>query len=148
MVQFPKAENDMLAAEGYIYAGNFAAAQALIDASRAKHGLASIGAITSASQQIQGGINGCVPQVPLAPAFSYRSLRDDPRGDEVGEAHGDGLLRAYCGWFDGRGWGDLVYGMPTMWPVPNEEMDSRQAAVLQLGRSGNPGSAAKGTYGF
>ena len=44
----------MLAAEGYIYAGNFAAAQALIDASRAKHGLPSIGTITSATQQIRG----------------------------------------------------------------------------------------------
>ena len=55
----------------------------------------------------------------------------------------------YAAWFiDGRGWGDLVYGMPTMWPVPNEEMDSRQEPFYNMGGAGNPGSAAKGTYGF
>ena len=62
----------MLAAEGYIYAGNFAAAQALIDASRAKHGLPSIGTITSATQQIQGGAHACVPQRTAAVRHTRR----------------------------------------------------------------------------
>src|ERR1019366_8444321 len=61
MVQFPKGE-------GYILTGNLSAARTLIDASRALHGLPSIGAITSATQLIQGGVNGCVPQTPTGTA--------------------------------------------------------------------------------
>jgi len=148
MVQFAKAENDMLAAEGYIYAGNFSAAQALIDASRAKHGLPSIGTITSATQQIQGGVNGCVPQVPAPPLFNTA-----PCGTILEAMKWEKRMETayvnYASWFiEGRGWGDLVYGMPTQFPVPNEEMDSRQEPFYNMGGIGNPGSAGKGTYGF
>jgi hypothetical protein len=148
MVQFSKAENDMLAAEGYIYAGNFAAAQALIDASRAKHGLPSIGTITSATQQIQGGINGCVPQVPAPPAFNTAPCGSILEAMKWEKRMETAYVNAYSWWVEGRGWGDLVYGMPTMFPVPNEEMDSRQEPFYTLGGIGNPGSAGKGTYGF
>jgi hypothetical protein len=56
---------------------------------------------------------------------------------------------SYASWFqDGRGWGDLAQGMPLMWPVPNEEMDSRQQPFYDMGGPGAPNSAAKGTYGF
>jgi hypothetical protein len=51
-------------------------------------------------------------------------------------------------WLDGRGWGDLIQGMPLEWPVPNEEMDSRQEPFYNLGGIGGTMSAAKGTYGF
>ena len=148
MVQFSLAENNMLAAEGYISTGNFASARTLIDASRALHGLPSIGAIASATQQIQGGVNGCVPQVPAPPAFNTApcgSILEAMKWEKRMEtAYGS----AYSWWIDGRGWGDLVYGMPTMFPVPNEEMDSRQEPFYNLGGIGNPGSAGHGTYGF
>ncbi len=146
-VQFSKGENDMLAAEGYIYAGNFAAAQALIDASRAKHGLPSIGAVASATQAIAGG-SACVPRVPQAPAYSTvacGSILEAMKWEKRMET----AYVNYASWYhDGRGWGDIIYGMPTMWPVPNEEMDSRQEPFYNLGGPGNPGSAGHGTYGF
>ena len=148
MTTFSKAENDMLAAEGYIYAGNFAAAQALIDASRAKHGLASIGAIASATQQIQGGAHGCVPQVPQPPAFSTvacGTILEAMKWEKRMEI----AYSTYAGWYqDSRGWGDLPQGTAIQWPVPNEEMDSRQEPFYNMGGLGLPGSAAKGTYGF
>ena len=146
--QFPLAENTMLAAEGYIYAGNFAAAQALIDASRAKHGLPSIGAISSATQQIQGGAHGCVPQVPQPPAFNTvacGTILEAMKWEKRMEI----AYSTYVGWFqDSRGWGDLPQGTAIQWPVPNEEMDSRQEPFYNMGGAGLPGSAAKGTYGF
>ncbi len=147
-VQFAKGENDMLAAEGYIYAGNFAAAQALIDISRAKHGLASIGAIASAAQQVQGGINGCVPHVPQPPAFNTVACGTILEAMKW-EKRMETAYSAYFSWFqDSRGWGDLVQGTALQWPVPNEEMDSRQQPFYNIGGLGNAGSAAKGTYGF
>jgi hypothetical protein len=146
MVQWAKGENDMLAAEGYIYAGNFAAAQALIDISRAKHGLPSIGPIASASQAIAGG-TGCVPQAPLAPSFipSCGNILEAMKWEKRLET---AYVSAYSWFQDGRGWGDLAAGMPLQWPVPNEEMDSRQEPFYAMGGPGAPNSAAKGTYGF
>ena len=54
---------------------------------------------------------------------------------------------AYTGymiWYaDNRGWGDLVEGTPTEWPIPYQEMQVRQKPYYngQL-------RAARGTYGF
>ena len=147
-VQFPLAENTMLQAEGLIRTGNFAAAQALIDASRALHGLPSIGAIASATQQIQGGAHGCVPQVPQPPAFNTvacGTILEAMKWEKRMEI----AYSTYFGWFqDSRGWGDLPEGTAIHWPVPNEEMDSRQEPFYNMGGLGLPGSAAKGTYGF
>ena len=146
-VQWSLAENNMLLAEGYIRAGNFAAAQALIDASRAKHGLPSIGAIASATQSIAGG-NGCVPQVPQPPAFNTvacGTIMEAMKWEKRMEI----AYSVYAGWYqDSRGWGDLPQGTAIQWPVPNEEMDSRQQPFYNMGGLGLPGSAAKGTYGF
>ena len=148
MVQFPVAEVDMLQAEGQIYAGNFAAAQALIDKSRAKHGLPSIGTITSLTQTIAGG-TGCVPRVPQPPSYTTVACGNILEAMKW-EKRIETAYCTYIPWFqDGRGWGDLLAGMPTMWPVPNEEMDSRQEPFYNMGGVvGQPGSASKGTYGF
>ncbi len=147
MVQWALGENTMLIAEGQIYAGNFAAAQALIDASRAKHGLPSIGAIASASQAIAGA-GGCVPRVPVGPSFTTVACGNILEAMKW-EKRMETAYVSYASWFqDGRGWGDLPQGMPLMWPVPNEEMDSRQQPFYDMGGPGAPNSAAKGTYGF
>jgi hypothetical protein len=148
MVQWSQGENDMLAAEGYIYAGNFAAAQALIDKSRAKHGLPSIGAIASATQQIQGGANSCVPRVPVGPAYTTVACGNILEAMKWEKRMETAYVSAYSWFQDGRGWGDLPAGMPLQWPVPNEEMDSRQEPFYSMGGPGAPNSAAKGTYGF
>jgi hypothetical protein len=50
-------------------------------------------------------------------------------------------------WIDGRGWGDLVEGTPLEFPVPYQEMQSRQQPFYLLG-PGFGSAAAKGAYGF
>jgi hypothetical protein len=146
-VQFPLAENTMLEAEGMIYAGNFSGAQTLIDASRANHGLPSIGTITSATQPIAGGA-GCVPRVPQPPTFNTvacGTILEAMKWEKRMEI----AFSTYMGWFqDSRGWGDLPEGTAIQWPVPNEEMDSRIEPFYNMGGLGKPGSAPKGTYGF
>jgi hypothetical protein len=147
-VQFALAENTMLEAEGLIYAGNFAAAQALIDASRALHGLPSIGVVASATQQIQGGANKCVPHVPAPPSFNTLqcgSILEAMKWEKRMET----AYSAYVPWYqDSRGWGDLVQGTPLMFPVPDEEMNSRQEPYYNMGGLGQPNSAKIGTYGW
>ena len=146
-VQFPLAENTMLEAEGMIYAGNFAGATTLINASRANHGLPAIGVITTATQQIAGG-QGCVPKVPQPPAFTTiacGTILEAMKWEKRMEI----AYSTYMGWFqDSRGWGDLPAGTALQWPVPNEEMDSRIEPFYNLGGLGKPSSAAVGTYGF
>lgn len=146
-IQFPLAENTMLEAEGMIYAGNFAGATTLINASRANHGLPPIGAIASASTPIAGG-QGCVPQVPQPPTFNTvacGTILEAMKWEKRMEI----AYSTYFGWFqDSRGWGDLPEGTALQWPVPNEEMDSRIEPFYNLGGLGKPSSAAKGTYGF
>jgi hypothetical protein len=148
-VQFPLSENTMLEAEGLIYAGNFTAAQVLIDASRALHGgLPSIGVITSATQPIQGGANSCVPHVPAPPSFNTLQCGNILEAMKW-EKRMETAYSAYAPWYqDGRGWGDLVQGTALMWPVPDEEMNSRQEPYYNMGGLGLPNSAKIGTYGW
>jgi len=146
-IQFPFAENTMLQAEGMIYAGNFAGATALINASRANHGLPAIGVITTLTQQIAGG-QGCVPKVPQPPAFNTIACGTILEAMKW-EKRMETAYSTYMGWFqDSRGWGDLPAGTALQWPVPNEEMDSRIQPFYNLGGLGKASSAAVGTYGF
>ena len=48
---------------------------------------------------------------------------------------------------DGRGWGDLPEGTAYEYPVPYQEMQSRQRPSYNLG-GGFGSSAGKSTYGF
>ncbi|NJD11959.1 MAG: hypothetical protein FIB01_16455 [Gemmatimonadetes bacterium] len=145
---FTKAENDMLAAEGYIRTGNIAAAAALIDRTRASNGLAALtGVVTSASQQIPGG-TGCVPRVPVGPNYTTTAcgtILDAMKWEKRMETG----YTTYGAWFfDSRGWGDLPEGTPVMWPIPNQEQDARLLPIYNLGGVGQVGGAGKSTYGF
>jgi hypothetical protein len=144
--EFLKAENDLLAAEGYFRTGNIAAAAAKIDLSRvANGGLAALsGVITSATQPVPGGAS-CVPQVPtgtgaVACGNIFEAMKYEKRVENT-----------YAGfgrfWIDSRGWGDLVEGTPLEFPVPYQEMQSRQKPFYLLG-PGFGSAAAKGVYGF
>jgi len=142
-----KIEMDMLLAEGYIRNNQFAQAAALIDASRARNGLPSIGTITSATQQIAGG-SACVPRVPQAPGFNsvacgtiLEAMKWEKRMETAFSC------QFMCWYTDSRGWGDLPENSGLMFAVPYQEMDARVQAFYSFG-GGNAASAAKGTYGF
>lgn len=143
-----KAEMDLLAAEGYLRTGNIAAAAAKIDVTRAGRGQlpALFGAITSASDPVPGGTN-CVPRVPIGPTYTSTacgSILEAIKWEKRMETAYTGFGQWY---FDARGWGDLVQGTATEFPVPYQELAARQLPFYSLG-GGGKSSAAKGTYGF
>jgi hypothetical protein len=141
-----KAEIDLLAAEGYIRTGNIAAAAAKIDLTRVANGQlpALTGVITSTTQQVPGGLASCVPQVPSGSTVSCGTIFEAMKYEKRMETAYSGYGRF---WIDDRGWGDLVAGTPLEFPVPYQEMQSRQKASYNLG-GGFGSSAPKGTYGF
>ncbi|HEY3286959.1 MAG TPA: hypothetical protein VGJ96_07535 [Gemmatimonadaceae bacterium] len=141
-VEMSATEIDMLAAEGYIRTGNLAAAAALIDKTRIKNGLESVGVPASASVPYSTSAT-CVPRVPQAPSFTSTacgSLLEAMKYEKRMETSFTG----YMIWFaDSRGWGDLVQGTAIEWPVPYQEMQARYAPFHN-----GTNVAAKGTYGF
>ncbi len=147
MVDFLVAENDMLAAEGYIRKGQIAQAAALIDKTRVANGglPALTGVVTTATQAVPGGAN-CVPQVPsgangpTACGNIMEAMKYEYRTEVAFSRLG--------GWFySERGWNDLFVDTPLEYPVPVTELDARQLPYYNLG-GGGPSSAPRGTYGF
>lgn len=142
-----KIEMDMLIAEGYIRQSNWGPAAALIDASRARVGLPSIGAIANGTQAIAGG-SACVPRVPQAPGFNTVACGNIMEAMKWEKRMETAFSCQFLCWYtDSRGWGDLPENSALMFPVPYQEMDARVEAFYSFG-GGNPASAAKGTYGF
>jgi hypothetical protein len=141
-----KAEIDLLAAEGYYRTGNLAAAAAKIDLTRVGNGglPALTGVVTSTTQQVPGGLSSCVPQVPSGSTVSCGTLFEALKYEKRMEAAYSSFGRF---WIDDRGWGDLVAGTALEFPVPYQEMQSRQKGSYNLG-GGFGSSAPKGTYGF
>ncbi len=148
-----KTEIDMLQAEGLYRAGNFAGAAALVNATRTKNGLPAITTF-DATTPVPGG-NGCVPKVPVGPAFKtiacgnlWEALKYEKR-IETAYTH-------YIPWFlDGRGWGDLPQDTPLFWAVPFQDLQARGVATSAIYGTGNgPGNApasfaaTKSTYGW
>lgn len=137
-VFMPKVEIDMLAAEADLRIGTGAVALPLVNASRTAHGLP---AYAAAGDLAPGGA-GCVPRLPngtcgtLLEAMKYEKRMETQ-------------LIGYMQWFiDSRGWGDLISGTSLHWPVPNQEMDTRNQAFYDMPSLGTLGAAAVGTYGF
>ncbi|MDQ6830170.1 MAG: hypothetical protein M3081_15040 [Gemmatimonadota bacterium] len=154
-----KAENDMLAAEGYIRTNQIPLAIAKIDPWRARAGLPKLaGVITARGQPVPGGTfaapsapsltnPSCVPRIPVAP-FNVAQCGDIFEAMKW-EKRMETAFTGYGQWFfDGRGWNDLIEGTPTQFPVPFQEMDSRTHPFYNLGGVGGTSAAPKGTYGF
>jgi hypothetical protein len=141
-VEMSATEIDMLAAEGYIRTGNLAAAAALIDKTRIKNGLGSIGVPASATAPYSTAAD-CVPRVPQAPSFTSTACGNILEAMKY-EKRMETAFTGYLVWFaDSRGWGDLVTGTPVEWPVPYQEMQSRYTSYYNGTKV-----AAKGSYGF
>lgn len=136
------AENDMLAAEGYLRTGNFAAAAALIDKTRVRAGLPSVAGITSLTQAVPGG-NACVPRVPQAPSYTTTACGNIFEAMKW-EKRVETSFTGYAQWYiDSRGWGDLVQGTALHWPVPYQELYARLLPSYTTTEV-----AVKGTYGY
>ncbi len=149
---FVKAELDMLQAEGLYRTGKFAEAVALVNITRTKNGLPAITAL-DATSPVPGG-NGCVPKVPVGPAFNtvacgnlWDALKYEKRLETA--------YTSYVPWYlDGRGWGELPLDTPLFWAIPYQDLLARgvpQSALYGAGPgAGNaPGStAAKSVYGW
>lgn len=141
-VEMSATEVNMLAAEGYIRTGNLAAAAALIDKTRIKNGLGSIGVPASATAPYSTAAD-CVPRVPQAPSFTSTACGNILEAMKY-EKRMETAFTGYLVWYaDGRGWGDLVTGTPVEWPVPYQEMQARYTSYYNGTKV-----AAKGTYGF
>lgn len=132
-------EIHMLRAEALIRqggAGNLTAAMNLVNASRTQHGLA---AFTDP--------NGTAPDcVPTLPNGSCGTLLEAMKYEKRMETQFTGFMQ----WFlDSRGWGDLVQGTALEWPVPYQEMDTRNKPFYDMPYPGAVGkTAAVGTYGY
>jgi len=154
-----KAEIDLLAAEGYIRTGNIPAAAQKIDITRVGKGELPplTGVITTIDQPVPGvagnatTATGCVPRVP-DPAQDYKKAKcgNIMEAMKYEKRMETGYTSWGRFWIDGRGWGDLIEGTATQFPVPFEDINARYPgrASYPLGGSGGQSAAARGTYGF
>jgi hypothetical protein len=145
-VLFAVAENDMLAAEGYLRAGNVAAAIPLINKTRTRAGLAAIPATALITDQVPNSsalAHDCVPRTPQPPAYNttacgtiFEAMKWEKRLETS--------MVGYAQWYvDSRGWGDLVQGTPLEWPVPYQELFARGKASYTTSAR-----ATLGSYGY
>lgn len=145
-VLFAVAENDMLAAEGYLRNGDAASAIPLINKTRTRAGLAAIPATALITDQVPNSsltAHDCVPRVPQPPAYNttacgtlFEAMKWEKRVETSMIGYGQWYL-------DSRGWGDLVVGTPLEWPVPYQELFARgKTSYTTTAR------ATAGTYGF
>lgn len=133
--EFSKTEIDMLAAEGYLRASNFAAAEPLIDISRLRNALPSV--VGVGAGVIPGGA-GCVPKLPNGTCGTlWDALKYEKRMETA--------FTGYAVWFsDARGWGDIAANSVIEWPVPYQEMQARGRPYY----NGTRVFAGPSTYGF
>ena len=143
------AEMDGLIAEASIRAGDFATAAAAIDKSRVRNGLPALsGVITSLTDVVPGG-SACVPRIPVRTGTTYTTRCGNIFEAMKWEKRMEMSFINYGAWFfDMRGWGDLPEGTPIHMPVPWQEQDVRLGKPSNVGGPGQPGGAARGTYGF
>jgi len=128
----------MLQAEGLIRTGNAPGAMPLVNASRTAHGLLPF---TDPAGTAPGG-TACVPRLPNG---SCGTLLEAMKYEKRMETQ----LTGYMQWFlDSRGWGDLVQGTSVHWPVPFQEMDTRNKPFYNMPQAGTLPATGVGTYGF
>jgi hypothetical protein len=142
-VVLSRAENDMLAAEGYLRTNDFTSATALIDRYRVPAGLPGVTGIGDLTTAVPGG-TACVPNVPIPPNYNTTACGNVFEAMKW-EKRVETSFTGYAQWFiDNRGWGDMVEGTVLEWPVPYDELFARGT----LSTYTTSLKSAKGTYGF
>ncbi|MEO8193749.1 MAG: hypothetical protein ABI681_07850 [Gemmatimonadales bacterium] len=138
------AENDMLAAEGYLRTSRVPQAAALIDKTRVRAGLEPVSGIADLTTPVPGG-NQCVPRVPQGPGFTTTACGNIFEAMKW-EKRIETSFTGYAQWYiDSRGWGDLTENTVLEWPVPWQELYARINLNLY---TTDQKRAARGTYGF
>jgi hypothetical protein len=144
IVELSVAENDLLAAEGYLRTSKIPQAAALIDKTRLVAGLPSVAAITNLTDPVPGG-SACVPRVPQPPNYTTTACGNIFEAMKW-EKRLETSFTGYAQWYiDSRGWGDLVQGTQYEWAVPWQELSHRLSTVFYTTSNSR---AVKGTYGF
>jgi hypothetical protein len=129
-----KEEMDMLQAEAYLRDGPAASAWPLIDATRVTYGgLTSVDGLATGDPVLEDAPGRCTPRTA---AGACGSLLEAMKYEKRLETFGTGMNYS---WLDDRGWGDLVSGTITMFPVPAQELLTLLEEVYTFG--GDPGSA-------
>lgn len=143
-VLMSRTESDMLAAEGYLRAGNVASAIPLIDRYRTRAGLPALAGVVTTLTDPVPGAGACVPRVPVATANPPMTVCGTIFEAMKWEKRVETSFTGHSQWFiDSRGWGDLYAGTPLEWPVPYQELFARHRSTYINSRV-----AAVGTYGF
>ncbi len=131
----------MLEAEARLRPGaqnNPTTAMNLVNASRTANGLPAF----TDPAGVAPGAGACVPRLPNG---NCGSLLEAMKYEKRMETQ----LTGYMQWFiDSRGWGDLVSGTALEWPVPFQELDTRNKPYYNMPQTGTRPGAATGTYGF
>lgn len=152
MLFFGKAENDLLAAEGYYRNLDYTNAATIVNTTRAVAGLAPMPAAATgcATDNVPRVPSGSGPAATLACGTLWEALKYEKRIESA--------FTGFAAWFlDGRGWGDLPNGTPLYWATPFQDLQARGYAINQLrgtGPSTNPSNAPNsatttvGTYGY
>jgi hypothetical protein len=129
-----KEEMDMLAAEAYIRDGPVASALPLINATREIYG--GLAPVTGTGAVPEDAPGRCTPRMMDG---SCGDLMEAMKYEKRFETYGTGLDYS---WLDDRGWGDLVSGTITQYPVPAQELLTLLEEVYTFGgHPGDPGSA-------
>ncbi|HEU4630022.1 MAG TPA: hypothetical protein VFS08_09745, partial [Gemmatimonadaceae bacterium] len=148
-VWMAKTEIDMLAAEALIRLGRATEALPLVNASRTQHGLAPFTSATGPAPLHSSSPISCVPLIPDPETVTAEMVATGVKCGDLFEAmkwekRMETAMTGYAQWFlDSRGWGDLAEGTTYMWPVPFQEMQSREKPFYN-----SPWQAPRGTYGF
>lgn len=134
-----KFEMDMLAAEAYIRLGQEASAWPLIDATRVTYGgLTSVNGLGAADPVPEDAPGRCTPRM-ISPfpngTWQCGNLFEAMKYEKRMETYATGMG---IPWFDDRGWGDLISGTITMFPVPAQELLTLLEEVYSFG--GSPGT--------
>lgn len=150
LLQIPREEMDLLAAEGYIRAGDFTNAMTRINLSRVAASLPALAGITTLADPVPGG-NACVPRVPTG---ARDATAESPTANACGnimealkwEKRLEIAFVYPGGWyFEGRGWGDLPIGTQLHFPTPYTELDARRMPIYS-GPQMNPTNSVSAAY--
>lgn len=132
----PKAEMDLLKAEGLYYQNNRQGAADLINITRVAAGLNATDAA--------GTNTSCVPKLPDG---SCGGLLEMLKWEKRNEHMFGGLMTAPW-WFDSRGWGDLYRGTQLEFPMPCREAQVLLMECYTFGGVGGNRASPGSSYNF